>query len=59
MLEQNADTTDLKAGSIRGSLNLPAQTIWHSLDTLYNLCDAACLSSVIFYCGRFILFSRK
>lgn len=43
----------LQGGTIRGSLNLPAQSLWYSLDTLYDLCRASGVSLVIFYCGAF------
>ena len=42
---------DHEGGTIRGSLNLPAQSLWYSLDTLYELCNAAGIIRVIFYCG--------
>lgn len=41
----------VQGGTIRDSLNLPAQTLWYSLDALYELCDAAGVSAVVFYCG--------
>jgi arsenical-resistance protein 2 len=31
---------------------MPAQTIYHSLPTLYALCDAAKIDIVIWYCGN-------
>lgn len=40
-----------QGGTIRGSLNLPAQSLWQSLDTLYELCANAGVSLAIFYCG--------
>jgi arsenical-resistance protein 2 len=44
--------TDHEGGTIRGSLNLPAQTLYHSLDVLYTLCENARVGIVIFYCGN-------
>ncbi|KIW52557.1 hypothetical protein PV05_08187 [Exophiala xenobiotica] len=43
--------TDHEGGTIRGSLNLPAQSLYHSLPTLLSLCQTAGIKSVIFYCG--------
>ncbi|CZT24140.1 related to arsenate reductase (Arc2) [Ramularia collo-cygni] len=43
--------TDHEGGTIRGSLNLPAQSLWYSLESLYGLCKAAGVSVVAFYCG--------
>lgn len=43
-----------QGGPIRGSLNLPAQSLYHSLPTLYNLCDASNINTIIWYCGRLI-----
>ncbi|EGP82397.1 unnamed protein product [Zymoseptoria tritici ST99CH_1A5] len=43
--------SDHKGSTIRGSLNLPAQSLWYSLDSLYELCQAAGVSTVAFYCG--------
>ncbi len=49
--------TDLEGGTIRGSLNLPAQSLYPTLSTLYNLVRAAGVTDVVFYCGIFPLFS--
>lgn len=43
--------TDHEGGTIRTSLNLPAQTLYYSLPTLYTLCRNAGVEEVIFYCG--------
>jgi len=43
--------TDHEGGTIRTSLNLPAQTLYYSLSTLYTLCKSAGVQEVIFYCG--------
>lgn len=40
-----------KGGTIRGSLNLPAQSLYETLPTLYTLCEAANIGIVIWYCG--------
>ncbi|KAF7502353.1 hypothetical protein GJ744_005994 [Endocarpon pusillum] len=42
---------DHEGGTIRGSLNLPAQSLYHSLPTLYNLCDTGKIDIIIWYCG--------
>ncbi|KAL4785414.1 Rhodanese-like domain-containing protein [Aspergillus varians] len=43
--------TDFEGGTIKGSLNLPAQSLYPSLPTLYNLVKAAGVEDVAFYCG--------
>ncbi|KAK5069362.1 hypothetical protein LTR51_008612 [Lithohypha guttulata] len=40
-----------KGGTVKGSLNLPAQSLYYSLPTLLNICQHAGIKSVIFYCG--------
>ncbi|CCF37233.1 hypothetical protein CH063_08619, partial [Colletotrichum higginsianum] len=40
-----------EGGTIRGSINLPAQTLYPSIPTLYSLFQAAGVSTVIWYCG--------
>ncbi|KIY02786.1 uncharacterized protein Z520_01251 [Fonsecaea multimorphosa CBS 102226] len=42
---------DHAGGTIKHSINLPAQTLYFSLATLYELCAAAHVPLVIFYCG--------
>ncbi|KIW74962.1 hypothetical protein Z517_11733 [Fonsecaea pedrosoi CBS 271.37] len=42
---------DHAGGTIKHSINLPAQTLYPSLATLYNLSTAANIPLVIFYCG--------
>lgn len=41
----------LQGGTIRGSINLPAQTLYHSIPTLYALFTSAGVKTVIWYCG--------
>ncbi|EHY57126.1 hypothetical protein HRR83_002622 [Exophiala dermatitidis] len=43
--------TDHEGGAIRGSINLPAQSLYHSLPTLASLCRNAGIRTVIWYCG--------
>ncbi|KAK6364999.1 hypothetical protein LTS17_011695 [Exophiala oligosperma] len=38
-------------GTIHSSLNLPAQSLYHSLPTLYTLATSTGVPLVIFYCG--------
>lgn len=40
-----------QGGTIRGALNIPAQSIHPTLPTIYNICKAAGVQRVIFYCG--------
>ncbi|EXJ74496.1 oxidoreductase [Cladophialophora psammophila CBS 110553] len=43
--------TDHEGGTIKGSINLPAQSLYHSLPTLLTLCQNAGVRTVIWYCG--------
>ena len=45
-----------QGGTIRGSINLPAQSLWPTIPTLYEIFKAADLRRIIWYCGRFICF---
>ena len=40
-----------KGGTIKGSINLPAQSLYYSLPTILNLCRSARIELVIWYCG--------
>ncbi|KAI4090243.1 MAG: hypothetical protein LQ344_004869 [Seirophora lacunosa] len=42
---------DHEGGTIKGSLNLPAHSLYQSLPALYNLCLAAGVKQVIWWCG--------
>ncbi|KAK4112897.1 Rhodanese-like protein, partial [Canariomyces notabilis] len=42
---------DHEGGTIRGSINLPAQSLYPTLPTLYSVLKAAGLRKVIWYCG--------
>lgn len=44
--------TDHEGGSIKGSLNLPAQSLHPTLPTLYTLAKAAEVKTVVWYCGK-------
>ena len=41
-----------RQGSIRGSINLPAQSLYHSLPTLSTVCQNAGIKTMIWYCGK-------
>ncbi|KAI9702956.1 MAG: hypothetical protein M1836_008170 [Candelina mexicana] len=43
--------TDHEGGTIRGSLNLPAQSLYPTIPTLYTVLSAARIEKVIWYCG--------
>ncbi|KAH8742390.1 Rhodanese-like domain-containing protein [Diaporthe sp. PMI_573] len=42
---------DHEGGTIRGSVNLPAQSLWPTIPTLYEIFKAAGLRRIIWYCG--------
>ncbi len=42
----------MKGGTIQGSLNLPAQSLYPSIPTLYAVLSAAKIEVVIWYCGQ-------
>lgn len=42
----------LQGETIRGSINLPAQSLWPTIPTIYAMFKAAGLRKVIWYCGR-------
>lgn len=42
---------DYTGGTIRGSINLPAQSLYPTLPALYTLFSKADVKSVIWYCG--------
>ncbi|KAF1968962.1 hypothetical protein BU23DRAFT_557993 [Bimuria novae-zelandiae CBS 107.79] len=43
--------TDYEGGTIKGSLNLPAQSFYMNRAVLYDLCKRAGVKKVAFYCG--------
>ncbi|OJI88458.1 hypothetical protein ASPTUDRAFT_50383 [Aspergillus tubingensis CBS 134.48] len=43
--------TDFEGGTIRGSINLPAQTLYPAIPTLYSLLSQSHATEVIWYCG--------
>jgi hypothetical protein len=49
--------TDYEGGTIRGSLNMPAQSFPYNMSTLFRLCQGdglSVISRVVFYCGKFV-----
>lgn len=44
----------MQGGTIHGSVNLPAQTLYPTIPTLYALFSAAKIEKVIWYCGKSI-----
>ena len=50
----NKDNSDalMQGGTIKGSMNLPAQSLYPSLPTLVNLARAGKIQTVIWYCGK-------
>ncbi|PSS25899.1 hypothetical protein M430DRAFT_134786 [Amorphotheca resinae ATCC 22711] len=43
--------TDYEGGTIHGSINLPAQSLYHTIPSLYAIFSAANIRHVIWYCG--------
>ncbi|OQE05298.1 hypothetical protein PENVUL_c025G00080 [Penicillium vulpinum] len=43
--------TDYEGGTIQGSLNLPAQSLYPTIPTLYSLVSNSTVKYVIWYCG--------
>jgi hypothetical protein len=44
--------TDYQGGTIHSSINLPAQSLYHTIPSLYGIFKAAGVGTVIWYCGR-------
>lgn len=49
---QSTSTDFSKGGTIKSSLNLPAQSFYQTRKTLLDLCDRAGIKQVVFYCGK-------
>jgi len=43
--------TDFEGGTIRGSLNLPAQSLYPTIPILYSVVSRASVKAVVWYCG--------
>ncbi len=52
-LQKSLLTWTVKGGMIRGSINLPAQSLYHTIPALYKLFRAANVAKVIWFCGEF------
>lgn len=51
---------NVQGGTIRGSLNLPAQSLYPTIPTLYSIISQGRIANVVWYCGRCNLsFSSK
>jgi arsenical-resistance protein 2 len=44
--------TDYEGGTIKGSINLPAQSFYMNRGVLLDLCKRAGVKQVAFYCGE-------
>ncbi|KAJ6155085.1 hypothetical protein N7470_005651 [Penicillium chermesinum] len=42
---------DFEGGTIRGSLNLPAQSLFLTIPTLYKVLEGSGVEKVVWYCG--------
>lgn len=42
----------LQGGTIKGSINLPAQSLYPTIPYLYNLFSAAGVKTIVWYCGK-------
>jgi len=51
--ELKSVTDEVKGGTIRGSINLPAQSLYPTIPTLYALFASAKVKMVIWYCGSY------
>ncbi|KAK3309360.1 uncharacterized protein B0T15DRAFT_481092 [Chaetomium strumarium] len=47
----DARRSDCKGGTVRGAINLPAQSFYATRKALHDLCKQAGIKKVIFYCG--------
>ncbi|OQE08867.1 hypothetical protein PENVUL_c008G02155 [Penicillium vulpinum] len=43
--------TDFEGGTIRGSLNLPAESLFPTVPTLYSILSQGRVANVVWYCG--------
>jgi arsenical-resistance protein 2 len=46
--------TDYEGGTIKGSLNLPAHSLYLNRAALFDLCTRAGVKDVAFYCGTYL-----
>jgi hypothetical protein len=50
--------TDWEGGTIATSINLPAHTFYQTRPQVYQLVKQAGVKRIIFYCGKYFIFSR-
>ncbi len=50
----HADVGLEQGGTIRGSINLPAQSLYPTIPTLYTVFKAACIHTIIWYCCKLV-----
>lgn len=43
----------VQGGTIKTSMNLPAQSFYQTRKVLFDLCERAGITKVIFYCGEY------
>jgi hypothetical protein len=48
-----------KGGTIQGSLNLPAQSLYPTIPTLYSLVSNSNAKFVIWYCGAWFIGNQR
>lgn len=48
------DENMIQGGTIRGSINLPAQSLYPALPTVYSMVKAAGICRVVWYCCRLL-----
>lgn len=46
----------MQGGTVQGSLNLPAQSLYHTIPTFYSLLSNSKVDHVVWYCGQFFPF---
>lgn len=44
---------DYEGGTIRGSINLPAQSLYPTMPYLFNIFSAAGVKKIMWYCGKY------
>lgn len=56
---QHVNWHALQGGTIKGSLNLPAQSLYPAIPTLYSLLSISKVKHVVWYCGQFLFCEPK
>lgn len=44
---------DYEGGTIATSINLPAQSLYNTRPIIYQLCQQAGITQILFYCGKY------